>query len=399
MKQGKFSPALGFLILSLTLTLFCPSGIAATKFEQLNQQAENFYKTRNYPEAEKAFQQALKEAEKLETGDKRVATTVYNLALCQQAQSNYAEAEKNMSKAVDMMTVAYGAEHQRVAQVYMDLADLYLEQAGQENKPELKAKAVENYKKGIDIFEKIYSQATGQEDDASKQDSGPGGKGAKKSAANTTADTAADLSNALRLLADFHAQEENYEQAEPLYKRSLELEEFSTGPETKDMARHKAKLAEFYCVQAKYRAAEPLFKDALAIHEKMDPNSIDTANLLYNYGGLFYDQAMFGDAEVMFKRAIKIFSEDPDQNESDIAQKNIALADVMDRQGKIEDADKIYKKSMVSLEKLEDKSPLIRCLKQYQQHLLMQNKKEEANKVLARIKELKGKSPKAQASQ
>lgn len=397
MKQGKFSPALGLLILSLTLSLSCPSGIAASKFEQLNQQAENFYKTRNYAEAEKTFQQALKEAEKLDAGDKRVATTVYNLALCQQSQGNYAEAEKNMLKAVDLMAVAFGAENERVAQVYMDLADLYLEQSGQENKPELKAKAVESYKKGIDLFEKIYNQASGTDEENSKAD--PAGKGAKKSAARPATETATDLSNALRILADFHAQEENYEQAEPLYKRSLELEEFANGAETKELAKHKAKLAEFYCVQAKYRTAEPLFKEALAIYEKTDPNSTETANLLYNYGGLFYDQAMFGDAEVMFKKAIKIFANDPDQNETDIAQKNIALADVMDRQGKVEDAENIYNKSLAALEKSDDKASLIRCLKQYQQHLLMQNKKEEASKVAARIKDLKVKSPKAQASQ
>lgn len=397
MKQGKFSPTLGFLILSLTLTLSCPSVLAVTKFEQLNQAAENLYKNRNYADAEKTFQQALKETEKLDSGDKRVPTTFYNLALCQQSQGNYAEAEKNMQKALDLMTIAYGAEHQRVAQVYMDIADLYLEEAGQENKPELKVKAVENYKKGIELFEKIYSQATGQEEEGSKPDASQSGKGAKKSSAHAATDSAGDLATALRLLADFHAQEENYDQAEPLYKRSLELEEFASGPEDKALAKHKAKFAEFYCVQAKYKSAEPLFKDALTVYEKVDPNSVETANVLYNYGGLYYDQAMFGDAEVMFKKAIKIFANDPDQNEADIAQKNIALADVMDRQGKVEDAEAVYKKSMSALEKCDDKGALIRCLKQYQQHLLMQNKKEDANKIAARIKELKGKSPKAQA--
>lgn len=391
MKHGKIHSRIGFLTISLSLALACPAAYAVTKFEQLNTQAENFYKTRNYAEAQKCFEQALKEGEKLEASDKRVATTYYNLALCFQAQGSYADAEKNMVKSLELMKFVYGAEHQRVAQVFMDLADLYLEQAGQENKPELKARAAENYKKGIEIFEKIYTQSTGQEE---------GGEAPKtKKAAGARVEpqeTAADLSNALRLLADFYAQEEQFDQADPLYKRSLELEEFAEGPESKDLAKHKARVAEFYCVQAKYKPAEPLFKDALAIYDKVDPNSVETANLLYNYGGFFYDQGLYGDAEVMFKRAIKIFEKDPDQNDQDIAQKNIALGDVLDMQGKSEEAHAIYKKSIAALEKQEDKAPLIQCLKQYQKHLLMQNNKDEAGKVAIRIKDLRASQKKAQ---
>ena len=379
----------GMLALGLSVLLGLPA-FALTKFEQLTSDAEAAYKNRNYPDAQKFFEMAIKETDKLEKNDKRVPTTYYNLALVFQAEANYAEAEKNMTKALDMMTVLYGTEHQRVAQVYMDLADLYLEQAGVERDkaPELKKKSAENYKKGLEIFEKIYSQATGQEEGSSDvpQPKEPG----KKSDKPTPQSTAADLSNALRLVADFYAEDEIYDQAEPLYKRSLELEDFAAGPDDKDLGKHKAKVAEFYCVQGKYKLADPLFKDALANAEKnYGVDGVETARICYNFGGLYYDQGQFGDAEVMFKRSLKILEKAEDQNEDDLAQKSIALADVLDMQGKNEESTVVYKKAIATLEKSSDKQVLIRGLKQYQKHLLMQNKKDEAAKIAARIKTLK----------
>lgn len=382
----------GILALGLSLLIGLPA-LAASKFEQLTTDAETAYKNRNYPEAQKCFEMAVEETKKLEKNDKRIPTTYYNLALVFQAEGNYTESEKNMIKALELMSYLYGGEHQRVAQVYMDLADLYLEQSGVErDKPDLKKKAAENYKKGLDIFEKIYSQTTGQEEGQEPKIETPK-EGGKKSDKPTPQSTAADLSNALRLVADFYAEDELYDQAEPMYKRSLELEDFVAGPDDKDLGKHKAKLAEFYCVQGKYKSAEPLFKEALANSEKNNgAEGLETAKICYNYGGMFYDQGQFGDAEVMFKRSLKILEKAEDQNEDDLAQKSIALADVLDMQGKAEESTAVYKKALATLEKSSDKGVLIRGLKQYQKHLLMQNKKDEAAKIANRIKTLKDQS-------
>jgi Tfp pilus assembly protein PilF len=397
-----FTAPARMLALALALALCCPAAHSSSKFEQLSQDGETAYKNRNYPEAEKLFTAAVKEAtEKLEKGDKRLGTTVYNLALVFQAEGNYGEAEKNMLRALELTSYFYGPEHQRVARVYMDIADLYVEQSGQEGKPELKKKAAENYQKGIEIFEKIYSQASGEETepdkkvgaartDGSKPDgSKPDGSKPDGSKPNPQ-EAASDLANALWVLADTYAEDELYKEAEPLYKRSLELEDFANGSDSKEMSRHKAKLAEMYCVQAKYKDADPLFKDALALSEKLNGvDSQETGHILYNYGGLHYDQGEFGEAEIKFKRALKIFARAPNPDELDLAQKNVSLADVLDMQGKAEESQAIYKQIMPTFEKGEDKTAFIRFLKQYQKHLLMQNKKEEAGKVAARIKEIK----------
>lgn len=358
--------------------------LAASKFEQFVNEAEEFYKNKAYTEAQRCFEQAIKESDKLEKGDKRVPTAFYNLALVFQAEGKYADSEKFMLKAIDLMSATYGPEHQRVASAYMDLGDLYVEESGAENKPDLKAKASEAYKKGTDLFEKIYAQATSSGDNEDKPEK-------TNSTGKTPAQSsAADLSNALRLVADFYSEGEQFDKAEPLYLRSLELEEYAVGKDDKELGSHKEKVAEYLCVNGKYKQADPLFKDALENAEKnYGADSQEAAVIAYNYGGKFYDEGTFGDAEVFFKKAMAIFEKNPSADEQDLAMKNISLADVLDMQGKHEEATATYKKALAVLEKNPDKQVLVRGLKQYQKHLLMQNKKDEAAKVANRIKDLK----------
>lgn len=401
-----------FVLLALTaclnLIVSTPPSWATTKFEQFSTAAEKAYAAREYAEAERNFLAALKESDKLEKGDKRPATTVYNLALVYQAEGKYGEAEQMYEKAKEQFIQLYGAEHQRIGQVYLDLADLYVQEAGEDSTPDLRTKAADNYKKAIAIFEKIYAQATGQipadppaGEAASKGPENAGSqdakdkKGAGAAPGKSSAQEAAgNLAGAIKSLASFHAENDEFAPAEPLYKRMLELEEYAVGPEDKQLIKDKATVAEFYCVQGKYKPAAPLFKDALAMSEKVNgPDSEETAQILYNYGGLHYDEGSFADAEKNFRRAIKIF-EKTNHDENDLAMKSIALADVLDMQSKPEEAHTVYKKTIESLEKNADPSGLIQCLKQYQKHLLIQNNKAEAGKVAARIKELKANAAK-----
>ncbi|MBX9572476.1 MAG: tetratricopeptide repeat protein [Candidatus Obscuribacterales bacterium] len=404
----KQQPQVLSLLLSATIALGS-SGLlaqvawAANKFEMYSTSAEKAYGAQDYPEAEKNFLEALNESGKLEKGDKRPATTMYNLALVYQAQGKYKEAEDMFVKAKDAFVGFYGADHQRVGQVYLDMADLYVQQAGEDAKPELRTKAAENYKNAIAVFEKIYAQATGQapaeekkpEATELKPKTTAEGDDKKKEAKQADSgkspaqEAASNLASAIRSLAGFYAENDEFTPAEPLYTRMLELDDFAYGGEDKQIVKDKAQVAEFYCVQGKYKPATPLFEQAVALSEKVNgPESLETAQILYNFGGLQYDEGTFNEAERMFKLAIKIFEKN-NHDENDVAMKSIALADVLDMQSKSEEAQTVYKKSIASLEKNDDPAGLIACLKGYQKHLLILNRKDEATKVGARIKELK----------
>lgn len=399
-------PSVIRLILALSLSISSvslPALAAGGKFETFSAAAEKAYQAQDYAEAEKNFVQALKESDKLEKGDKRPATTKYNLALVYQAEGKYTEAEDMFSKAKDAFIEIYGADHQRVGQVYLDMADLYVQQAGEDAKPELRKKADESYKNAIAVFEKLYAQATGQApegetkppEDQGKPDDAGKKKDSKPSSGKSSGQEAAQsLASAIKALAGFYSENDEYDKAEPLFKRMLELEDFATGGEDKQLAKDKARFAEFYCVQGKYKLAAPYFKEALDLSEKLTgPDSEDTAAVLYAYGGLHYDEGTFAEAEKMFKRSLKIFDK-TNHDENDLAMKSIALADVLDMENKGEEAQGIYKKSISVLEKNPDPSGLLQALRQYQKHLLMQNNKPEAAKVAARIKELKSNASK-----
>ena len=56
-----------------------------------------------------------------------------------------------------------------------------------------------------------------------------------------------------------------YEEAEPLYKRALEIRERVLGPDHPDTATSLNNLAILYDNQGRYEEAEPLYKRALEI--------------------------------------------------------------------------------------------------------------------------------------
>ena len=65
----------------------------------------------NYPEAEKQWSAALKEAEGFGPQDPRLATTLNNLGEVYRAQGRYAEAEPLYKRALAIREKALGPEH------------------------------------------------------------------------------------------------------------------------------------------------------------------------------------------------------------------------------------------------------------------------------------------------
>ena len=73
------------------------------------------YQQGNYPEAEKLFAAALKEAEWFGPQDPRLATSLNNLAELYRVQGRYAEAEPLHKRALAIAEKALGPDHPHVA--------------------------------------------------------------------------------------------------------------------------------------------------------------------------------------------------------------------------------------------------------------------------------------------
>ena len=95
------------------------------------------------------------------------------------------------------------------------------------------------------------------------------------------------LATSLNNLARVYHQQGKYNEAEPLYKRSLAIVEKALGPEHPHVATSLNNLAELYRFQGKFVDAEPLYKRSLAIREKsLGPGHPHVATNLENYAML-----------------------------------------------------------------------------------------------------------------
>lgn len=353
----KRSRSLAFISLCLCYsialgTTFAPSSFAASKWDQLKKAGDAAYEAGNYQKAEEQFVAAAKEAEKFEDSDKRKSTTIYNLGLVLQTEEKFDQSLETYKQAIPLLGKSFGEEHEKVAMAYNNIAEVL------KMKDDLKG-AEENHLKALAIYEKAYG------------DNNP------------------EMAAALDTVADFYAEQEDYPKAEPLYRRSLEISKKLIGAEKIETAKRMSHLAEFFCVQGKYQPAQPLFASALKITEDVTgKESADTGKICYNFGGLFYDQSQFGSAEKYFKRAIEISKK---LSPNEVPMMEASLGDVLDMQGKHAEADTIYKGALAKLEG-GDPMMLVACLKNYQKHLNMTNKKTEAKEVGARIKEIKAKA-------
>ena len=73
------------------------------------------------------------------------------------------------------------------------------------------------------------------------------------------------LRRSLNNLAALYDKQGRYADAEPLYKRSLAIQEKALGPDHPDVATSLNNLAVLYQEQGRYADAEPLYKRSLAI--------------------------------------------------------------------------------------------------------------------------------------
>ncbi len=90
-------------------------------------------------------------------------------------------------------------------------------------------------------------------------------------------------------LAELYAEQGRYEEAEPLYKRSLEISEGLHGDGADDalLAYPLHKLGEIYRNQQRFREAETLFGRALTLREKtLEPDHPDLVALRKDYAAL-----------------------------------------------------------------------------------------------------------------
>ncbi|MDP8051720.1 tetratricopeptide repeat protein [Pasteurella atlantica] len=160
------------------------------------------------------------------------------------------------------------------------------------------------------------------------------------------------LATTLNNLANLYRTQGKYAKAESLYKRSLAIKEKALGENHPSVATILNNLAELYRTQSKYTKAELLYKRALAITEKaLGENALDVAATLSNFAGLYEAQGKYAKAESFHKRYLAIIEKELGKNHPYVATTLNRLAVIYDEQGEYIKAETSYKRALNILHK------------------------------------------------
>src|SRR5262245_23975281 len=118
---------------------------------------------------------------------------------------------------------------------------------------------------------------------------------------------AQETTTALNNLAVTYQSLARYMEAEPLFRRAIEIDERVLGKDHPDVATRYNNLDLLLYKQGKYDQAEPLYRRAIEIDEKvLGKDHPDIATLYNNLAGLLQAQGKYDQAEPLYRRAIEI---------------------------------------------------------------------------------------------
>ena len=104
------------------------------------------------------------------------------------------------------------------------------------------------------------------------------------------------IATSLNNLAELSRLQDNYEQAELIYKRALVYLEQTLGPEHPYIATILENLTILYCDQGKYNKAEPLYQRAMLLYKQTSGlEYAGTTTVLGNYVDLLQNLNRDGD--------------------------------------------------------------------------------------------------------
>jgi tetratricopeptide (TPR) repeat protein len=142
-------------------------------------------------------------------------------------------------------------------------------------------------------------------------------------------------------------EQNNYQQAEPLYLRTLRINETALGAEHPTTAVAFNNLAQVYQAQGRYGEAEPLYLRALRIREQaLGAEHPTTALSLNNLAYLYNEQGQYDEAEPLYLRALRINETALGAEHPDTATTLNNLAYLYEAQGRYDEAEPLYLRTL-----------------------------------------------------
>src|SRR2546429_2481571 len=162
------------------------------------------------------------------------------------------------------------------------------------------------------------------------------------------------LADALGMLGKSYRADHNYQEAEPILRRALELYESIPLGDKSEIGRIRLNLGNIYRDQNRYQEAEQYYLEALPILEKNPlPTGFDRGGALLNLGYIRVLQGRYSEAEDFLKRSISAYGSAYGAFvQQDLSNAISQLANVYDFEGRYPEAKEQYVKALAIQEKI-----------------------------------------------
>jgi tetratricopeptide (TPR) repeat protein len=159
--------------------------------------------------------------------------------------------------------------------------------------------------------------------------------------------TSSPLANLMNHLGLYLSEIAEFDKAETLYRRALNIREAFLGPDHPDIAHRLNNLARLLSDTNRNREAEPMFRQALCITEaSLGPDHPDVAHSLNNLAALLSDTNRECEAEPMYRRALRIRDASLGPDHPDVASSLNNLALLLSDTNRKREAEPMYRRAL-----------------------------------------------------
>ncbi|RYO95238.1 hypothetical protein DL764_007723 [Monosporascus ibericus] len=187
-------------------------------------------------------------------------------------------------------------------------------------------------------------------------------------------------------------REGKYEEAERMHRQTLELKEKVLGKTHPDTLASMNNIALILDSQGKFEEAEQMHREVLEIREAvLDREHPDTLTTMNNLANVLNNQGKHEEAERMLRQTLKLSQKVLDNNHPDIIASMTNLALVLDSQGKYEEAEQMHRQTLELSKKVRGREhpDTLNCMDNLAIVLDKQGKQEEAEEMCRQTIKLK----------
>ena len=315
-------PLIALLLLTSLVSVALAGQEKGSIWQERTEAGEEARKKRQYDEAAKQFELALREAESFGPRDQRLFQSLHNLATVYQLQRRYADAELLRVRSLTLQEGLYGPEHKAVAASLIELSELYYSQS------ERRSEAEQLLIRALGIQEKSH---------------GPDSR---------------EVSFTLITLAYRQGLAGRDLEAEPLLLRALSIQEKIFGKQAPNLETVLIYLAAVRLRQNKPDEAEAFYRRVQSVLElaltrktsgEESPNSLRARELaarsyaarLKNLTWFYGTQQRYSDAEAQYTHALKVLEQEFAPDHFSVAMVLEPYAILLRRLKRVEEAEKL----------------------------------------------------------